>query len=108
MKPSQLDEGPIEKVLQQLYSRLQCLTDGSVATYIPELATAQPEWFGLSIAALDGHAYGVGDCELPFTIQSVSKPFVYALVLADQGPMWCMTASVWNVHHHRRRDIFSI
>ena len=85
VKPSQLDEGPIEKVLQQLYSRLRCLTDGSVATYIPELATAQSEWFGLSIVALDGHAYGVGDWELPFTIQSVSKPFVYALALADRG-----------------------
>ena len=85
MKSSQPDEGPIEKVLQQLYSRLQCLADGSVATYIPELATAQPEWFGLSIATLDGHAYGVGDWELPFTIQSVSKPFVYALALADRG-----------------------
>src|SRR5947209_3429706 len=83
--PSQPVDGPIENVLQELYGRLRCLTDGSLATYIPELATAQPESFGLSVATLDGHVYGAGDWELPFTIQSVSKPFAYALALADRG-----------------------
>ncbi|MCA1694079.1 MAG: glutaminase A, partial [Actinobacteria bacterium] len=83
--PSHPIDGPIENVLQELHVRLQCLADGSLATYIPELATAQSGWFGLSVATLDGHVYGVGDFELPFTIQSVSKPFVYALALADRG-----------------------
>jgi glutaminase len=83
--PSQPVDGPIENVLQELYGRLKCLTDGSSATYIPELATAQPESFGLSVATLDGHVYGAGDWGLPFTIQSISKPFVYALALADRG-----------------------
>jgi glutaminase len=84
-EPSQPTEGPIENVLQELYLRLLSLTDGSIATYIPDLAKAQPEWFGLSVATLDGHVYGAGDWERPFTIQSISKPFVYALALADRG-----------------------
>ena len=79
--PSESVDGPIENVLQELHSRLHCVTDGSIFSYIPELARAQPEWFGLSIATLDGHIYGVGDWDLPFTIQSVSKPFVYALAV---------------------------
>lgn len=83
--PSQPVDGPIENVLQELYARLRSLADGSLATYIPELATAESGWFGLSVATLDGHIYGVGDFELPFTIQSVSKPFVYALALSDRG-----------------------
>ncbi len=29
--------------------------------------------------------YEVGDTRLPFTIQSISKPFTYALALADRG-----------------------
>jgi glutaminase len=83
--PTRPTDGPIENVLQELYLRLLGLADGSIATYIPELAKAQSEWFGLSVATLNGYVYGVGDWERPFTIQSISKPFVYALALADRG-----------------------
>ena len=34
---------------------------------------------------LDGHEYSIGDTGVPFTIQSVSKPFVYGLALEDNG-----------------------
>jgi glutaminase len=34
---------------------------------------------------MDGVAYSVGDAEQPFTIQSISKAFVYANALADHG-----------------------
>jgi len=52
---------------------------------IPELGTADPSWFGIALSTLDGHVYEVGDVHREFTIQSVSKPFVYALALADRG-----------------------
>ncbi len=58
---------------------------GSVANYIPELAHANPEWFGIVIVTVDGHIYQVGDSRQPFTIQSVSKPFVYGIALEDCG-----------------------
>ena len=61
------------------------LDDGEVATYIPELAKADPRWFGICIATVDGHVYEVGDTRQPFTIQSISKPFVYGLALEDRG-----------------------
>ena len=51
----------------------------------PELANADPDWFGICIVTADGYAYAVGDCDHPFTIQSVSKPVVYATALADRG-----------------------
>lgn len=51
---------------------------GTVADYIPELADADPEAFGVSIASVLGRVYGAGDTAAEFTIQSVSKPFVYA------------------------------
>jgi glutaminase len=62
--PSQPVDGPIENVLQELHARLHCLADGSIVTYIPELAGARSEWFGLSVATLDGHIYGsvIGSC----------------------------------------------
>ena len=61
-------------------------TDGEVAAYIPELAQADPDRFALALATVDGHVYEVGDTDVRYSIQSISKPFTYALALDDQGP----------------------
>jgi glutaminase len=58
---------------------------GEVARYIPELSKAHPEHFGVALATLDGHVYETGDTRVPFTIQSMSKPFVFALALDTLG-----------------------
>src|SRR6201996_3671725 len=58
---------------------------GAVADYIPELGKANPDHFGISLATIDGHVYEVGDSRIPFTIQSMSKPFVFALALDALG-----------------------
>ena len=76
---------PIERYLSALHERFLALEDGAVATYIPELAKADPRWFGICVATIDGHVYEVGDARQPFTIQSISKPFVYGLALEDRG-----------------------
>lgn len=76
---------PIMDYLQELQRQFAGMTDGEVADYIPELATADSEWFGICIATTEGHVYGVGDSRQEFTIQSISKPFVYGLVLEDNG-----------------------
>ncbi len=76
---------PISARLDALYRRLVDVDDGQVATYIPALAQADPSAFGISMITTEGHAYHAGDSTQPFTIQSVSKPFVYALALADSG-----------------------
>lgn len=76
---------PIERTLATLHTRFQPLASGAVASYIPELAGANPSWFGISLATADGHIYEVGDTRRPFTIQSISKPFVYGLALEDRG-----------------------
>jgi glutaminase len=60
-------------------------TGGAVADYIPELGKADPDHFGISLATIDGHVYEVGDTRTLFTIQSISKPFVFALALDTLG-----------------------
>jgi glutaminase len=60
-------------------------SDGTVATYIPELGKADPAWFALCVVTVDGHVYAAGDAEQLFSIQSVSKPFVYGMALEDRG-----------------------
>ena len=78
-------EHPLATYLQELYARHVDCTAGEVASYIPELAKADPSAFGIAIATTDGRVYTVGDCEAPFSIQSISKPFSYALALEDNG-----------------------
>src|SRR5712691_9833672 len=75
----------MQRILDELYTRYRSMDDGAVATYIPELAKANPDDFGIAIATLDGYVYTVGECDIPFTIQSISKPFVYGLALEDHG-----------------------
>lgn len=53
---------------------------GEVADYIPALAAADPEAFGIAIVGTRGATFAVGDAEVAFSIQSVSKPFTFALV----------------------------
>jgi glutaminase len=76
---------PVQQVLDELLERYRGVNDGAVATYIPGLATADPEWFGISVVALNGHRYSAGDTGVEFTIQSISKPFIYGLALEDHG-----------------------
>ena len=58
---------------------------GEVATYIPELARADVKSFGLAVVDTDGNVALAGDCETPFSIQSVSKVFTLTLALGKVG-----------------------
>src|SRR5699024_10945263 len=49
------------------------------------LAGADPERLAAVVATIDGEVYGAGDSDAEFTMQSISKPFVYALALADRA-----------------------
>jgi glutaminase len=78
-------KSPIEEYLKSLHSRHASSTEGQVADYIPELAKADPKWFGICIATRDGHVYEIGDTRQHFTIQSISKALAYGLALEDRG-----------------------
>lgn len=63
-----------------------CTADaGAVADYVPELAAADPDRLAVALTTLDGVTYSAGDDAVLFTIQSISKPFAYALALEDRG-----------------------
>ena len=75
----------IQHLIEDLHHRYRSLTDGEVATYIPELAKANPDHFGICLATTDGRIFDTGDCDVPFTIQSISKPFVFGMALEELG-----------------------
>ena len=76
----------VSEALADLYRRCRGLDGGEVADYIPQLALADPDCFGLALVSMDGHRYQAGDSGTGFTLQSVTKPFVLALALAELGP----------------------
>lgn len=76
---------PVLGFLQRLHAECAPLTEGRVADYIPELAKANPNWFGICLVTATGSVYEVGDSRQPFTIQSISKPIVYGQALEDNG-----------------------
>ena len=58
---------------------------GRVATYIPELAKANPADFGIAVLTQDGKEYSAGKADMRFTMQSVIKPVIFLLALIDNG-----------------------
>jgi glutaminase len=59
--------------------------EGKVADYIPSLAKVSPRHYGLALQTIDGQACIAGDAGIPFSIQSISKVFVLAMVYQQLG-----------------------
>ena len=76
---------PLQQFLENCYQQFRIDNSGAVADYIPELKRANPENFGVSAVTIDGHVYEAGDSRVQFTIQSVSKAFVFAFALELLG-----------------------
>jgi glutaminase len=72
----------VVELLAEVHERFRTTDEGHVADYIPALAEADPSLFGLSIYGVRGRSFSVGDAEHRLSIQSISKPFVFALVSA--------------------------
>jgi glutaminase len=73
-------EQVVRDLLVDAHERYRAVDDGAVADYIPALARMPPDLFGACIVSADGRMVAVGDADHRFSIQSISKPFVFALV----------------------------
>ena len=75
----------LQLLINTLHDEYKPLSDGEVATYIPELSKADPDHFGICLVTADGRVFEAGDCDRPFTIQSISKPFTFGMALEEFG-----------------------
>ena len=76
----------VAALVEEAFARFRGYTDGAVSTVYPTLARAPADLFGLAVAGTNGAVHAAGDWDVPFTIMSVSKPFVFALVCDAIGP----------------------
>ena len=76
----------VRGLLDAAYQQFAAHNEGAVSRVYPALARVKPELFGICLAGVSGNTYSIGAAEHPFTIMSVSKPFVFALVCQVIGP----------------------
>ena len=74
----------LQKIISECYPYIQ---NGKVATYIPELAKADTNEFGICTMSFDEGTNGVGDYEKSFTMQSIVKAIILLRALEDKGEM---------------------
>ncbi|KAG7158507.1 Glutaminase liver isoform-like [Homarus americanus] len=76
---------PHSIVSENLEVVVKAFSSSFVAQYIPQLARSNPQHWAVSICTVDGQRYSMGDVNVPFTLQSCSKPLTYALVSGMYG-----------------------
>ena len=77
---------PVTQYLNSMLDAVRDQDSGELADYIEKLKNADPDKLALALCTTQGHIYSAGDTEYEFSIQSISKPFVYALALDMYGP----------------------
>ncbi|XP_021929474.1 glutaminase kidney isoform, mitochondrial isoform X3 [Zootermopsis nevadensis] len=73
------------KHIEEFYWKCKSNTEGKVAAYIPQLARMNPDYWGISVCTIDGQRFSIGDVNIPFTLQSCSKPLTYGIALDQLG-----------------------
>lgn len=76
----------VAKLVAEAHERFRHDSAGQNAQVYPALARVPSELFGICVVGTNGKVFAVGDYDHDFTIMSVSKPFVFALVCATLGP----------------------
>jgi glutaminase len=76
----------VRELLAEAHERFKTNTEGANSDVYPALADVPSTLFGVCVAATNGNVHEVGDSEHEFTIMSVAKPFVFALVCQVVGP----------------------
>jgi glutaminase len=79
------DAKQVQTLVSEAHKRFKSTVEGKNSEVYPALTRVPKELFGISVAGTSGNVYMAGDAEYEFTIMSVSKPFVFALVCAEVG-----------------------
>ena len=75
----------VKTLVSEAHQRFKSNTDGKNSDVYPALARVPRELFGVCVVGTGGNIYAAGDTDHEFSIMSVSKPFVFALVCQELG-----------------------
>src|SRR5262249_14551659 len=71
--------------LVEVYQGLLGDDRGALPDYIPQLSSVDPEQLAIAVCTVDGQRFAIGQSEVGFCVQSVSKPINYCLALEEHG-----------------------
>ena len=75
-----------QALVDEAYERSRADGSGAVSDVYPALARVDPDLFGICTVGRQGRVFAAGDADVEFTIMSVAKPFVFAMVCEAIGP----------------------
>ena len=75
----------VRALVDEAHERYRDVKEGATSDVYPALRDASPDRFGIAVVATNGAVHATGDADDGFTIMSVSKPFVFALVCEALG-----------------------
>ncbi|WP_417702530.1 glutaminase A [Pseudophaeobacter sp.] len=81
-----IDAAKIQDAVTRAHTDNLATTTGANASYIPYLASVDPELFGVCVVTVDGQVFEAGDSRFEFAIESISKVFTMALAMEEVGP----------------------
>src|SRR5215208_2772754 len=76
----------VRRLVAEAHERFTSNTEGENSRVYPALARVPSDLFGVCVVGTNGNVYAAGDAEIQFSIMSVAKPFVFALVCQALGP----------------------
>lgn len=74
-----------QKILEDVFKKVKSNKGGKLASYIPQLAKADPSIFGISFCDVNGKSYSIGNSNKKVPIESISKLFSLALAVKKLG-----------------------
>lgn len=80
------EAGTVQTLVSDAHRRFKSNTDGQNSQVYPALARVPSDLFGVCVVGTRGSVYAAGDTDHEFSIMSVSKPFVFALICEAIGP----------------------
>jgi glutaminase len=75
----------VHDLLEEAHARYRDDDEGATSDVYPGLRRVPQGLFGICLAGIGGEVAAAGDADHPFTVMSVAKPFVFALVCGELG-----------------------
>lgn len=83
--PTAEQDAIVQAQIEELYAWHRTRGDDRVVSYYPPAMRAEADRFGMAFTHVDGTRWHLGDSDYAFPLQSISKVFIYALALEDNG-----------------------
>lgn len=102
------NDNNIQQTITELYQKYLRTTGGKNADYIPVLAKVNPTLFAIAIVKTNGEIISIGNDNISFPLESVVKPFIYAVALQDNGEQTVTEKIGFNATGHKFNSVVAI